>query len=321
MPVISQSTKSSGNIVLRKGINVYGRYLASFEAKVTPSSIKHITANTYSNYLTAFNNRPMLSRFYIIYAELGKMIKTDHRYIDYLKALAVMPWVKLIILVDSRETFDELKYIKPFSSFIFLNCYGLSDAVLEAYICKELIAHGAEKRIVTEEVAKRIRRRARYKEYVLDSVLPQLACTRLTIRDINRVITPYTGVSLSNFGRCFFDPKKAKPISDLMMKYRRYPDNIFAAVQEYVSDWMKIYDCFHNGTLSENNAINWVETTGKSYGVTYEYQAMQWLDSFSRFSYDFMLLVLLQLQEAAGKNANTKMLALYKIYRMVNSFG
>ena len=321
MPVVSQQTKKSKNIVLRKGINIYGRYLASFEAKLTASSIKHISADTYINYLTCFNSRPMLSRYYMIYAEVGKLTKIDKRYIDYLKALAVLQWVKLIIVTDVRETFDELKYIKPFSDFIYLNCYGLSAEVLEAYIHKELLDHGAAKELVTSDVVTRIRRRARYKEYVLNSVLPHLACTKLTVKDINKSITPYTGVTLSNFGRCFFNPEKAKPVSDLLIKYRKYPDTIYHEVQNYVSTWLKLYDQYHSGELSEDNLLEWIESSGKSFGISYDYQAKAWLQSFSRYSYDFMILVILQLQEAAGKNNSVKMLALYKIYRMVNNCG
>lgn len=307
----------SRHIVLRKGINIYGRYLAVLEARINKSCIKTLAQDNYLGLMSVLSTKPMLSRYYLVYAALGKLEKVDHRYLDFLKVLSTYKWVYLIITTDVRETFDGLRYIKAFSDFTFLNCYGLSNDILYAYIRSELISNGARKELVTENVIKRIRSRIRYKEYTLDSVLPQLACTELKIADINRIIAPYTGVTLSNFGRSLFDPKKKKPVADLLCKYRKYPDSLFRSVQEYVSTWLKLYDSFYTGELCEDNAIQWLEEHGKQYSLVYEYQVHQWLESFSMYSYEFMILVLLQLESAT--TVITKIFALYKIYRMVNS--
>lgn len=317
MPEQGQFNSISRHIVLRKGINIYGRYLAVLEARINKSNIKTLAQDNYLGLMSVLSTKPMLSRYYLVYASVGKLDKVDHKYLDFLKVLSTYKWIYLVITTEIRETFDGLRFIKAFNSFTFLNCYGLSNDILHAYIRSELLANGASKNSVTEDVIKRIRTRIRYKEYTLDSVLPQLACTELKIADINRIISPYTGVTVSNFGRMLFEPKKKKPVADILCKYRKYPDTIFKNVQEYVNTWLKLYNDFHSGELCEDNAFQWLEEHGKQYNLLYEYQIRQWLESFSRYSYDFMILVLLQLESAT--NTVTKELALYKIYRMVNS--
>lgn len=309
--------KKSSNIVLRQGINVYGRYLKSIEAKITPNCIHTLTADTYLKYTARLNSKPMFSRFYLIYADVELLDKVDKRYLAFLLNCAVIPWIRLVVRTRIKETFDQLHFLKGFSEFQFLDCYNLSKDTLNAYIKAELLSNGADKSKVTEEIVNRIRKRVRYKEYVLDSILPQLACTELTPKDVNRLITPYSGVTLSNFGRRFFEPQKAKPVAELMCNYRKYPDLLYKSVLDYIDSWCKFYNIYITGEFCEDNIISWLETSGSKYGITYEYQARQWLDALSRYSYEFMIFAYIQLQPVGSKGASEKMNALYKVYRMV----
>lgn len=315
----ANTQKNSHNIVLRLGINIYGRYLKSIESKITPNCIQHVTSDTYLRYVSKFNNRPMFSRFYMVYADMDSLDKVDKKYIDFLLNCSITPWVVLVVQTRIKETFDQLHFIKGFSDFQFLDCYNLSKDTLNAYIRAELLSYGASADKITEDSVNRIRKRVRYKEYVLDTVLPQLACTELSVKDINRLISPYSGVTLNNFGRCFFDPKKSKPVSEIMCNYRKYPDTIYKSVMEYINSWCKFYDIYVTGEFCEDSILQWIDSSGSKYGIAYEYQARKWLTALGQYSYDFMMFAYIQLQPFSNSSASEKMNVLYKVYRMVNN--
>lgn len=308
-------------IVLRTGVNLYGRFLDSLEQKATKNCIKNITESTFRDYIVAFASKPMFSKYYLVYAELNSLDGVEKAYFDFLEMLITIPWVKLIIKVSSYETFDKLKYIKVFKSFMFLDCYNQPKEILEKYIRRELIRYGADQSLITDDCVSCIRRRVRHKEYVLDGVLPQLACTGLTKREIFALITPYKGVTLNNFGSRFFEPERKRPIAEFLQKYYKYPDSLYKAVMAYIEKWFKLYEDYISGELSHDNIINWIDTKGKQFDINYEYQASTWLQSFSRYSYDWMVFVFIELQAVSRANSSQKILALYKIYRMVNCCG
>lgn len=306
------------NIVLRTGINVFHKYLDSIESQVTKDCIIHINPHNYKEYLKAFNIKPMFSRCYLVYATVEDL---EPRYLDYLVGLSVSRWVRLILTVRSREIFDALKYHKVFSKFRFLDCYNLPKRIWHAYIRYELKLNGCPDSKITNAAVTRIRNRARYKEYVLDSVLPILARTDMSLKTINSYIQPYNGVTLQNIGAKVFDPSKAKPVADMLYKYRNYIDPIYKSLRDYLKTWFELYDEFIDGSLSEENLLSWIETKGQKYNITYDYQARQWLNSYSQYSYDFMLIAFMSLQEALHDTRAAQLLSVYKVYRMVNANG
>lgn len=308
-------------IVLRTGVNLYGRFLDSLEQKATKNCIKHITESTFREYVAAFTSKPMFSKYYLVYADLNILDDAEKAYLDFLGTLTTIPWVKLVVKVSSYETFDKLKYVKTFKSFMFLDCYNQPKEILAAYIKRELIRYGADRSLVTEDCINCIRRRVRHKEYVLDGVLPQLACTGLTRREIFALITPYKGVTLNNFGVRFFEPERRRPVAEFLQKYHKYPDAIYKSVMAYVEKWFMLYEDYISGEFTQDNIIDWIEDRGKQFDISYAYQATVWLKSFSRYSYDWMIFVFVELQTVSKANSNQKMLALYKIYRMVNCCG
>ena len=304
------------NTVLRTGINVFHKYLDMLESQITRDCIINLNSRNYREYTKTFEVKPMFSRCYLVYAEVEDL---EAKYLDYLIGLSASRWVQLILKVRNREIFDSLKYHKVFSSFRFLDCYNLPKKIWHSYIRYELRINGCPEEKITEAAVTRIRNRARYKEYVLDSVLPILAQTDMSLKTINSYIQPYNGVTLQNIGFKIFDPNKSKPVADLIYRYRNYIDPVYKNIRDYLAEWFKLYDEFISGNLSEDNLLAWVATTGQKYNITYDYQARQWLDSFTRYSYEFMLVAFLTVQEMAHESRNLQLLAVYKIYRMVNS--
>lgn len=306
------------NTVLRTDINVFHKYLDSLESKMTKDCIIHIDPHNYKDYLKSFKVKPMFSRCYLVYAAVEDL---DTRYLEYLAGLSLNKWVQLILTIRNREVFDALRYHKVFASFRFLDCYNLTKEAWHAYIRYELKVNGCPPEKITKAAVTRIRNRAKYKEYVLDSVLPILARTDMSLKTINSYIQPYTGVTLQNIGAKIFDPTKRKPVAELIYRYRNYIDPIYKSIREYISTWLTIYDDFVQGNLSEECLMTWVANSGHKYSIIYDYQARAWLDSFSRYSYEFMLLAFITMQGALHESKSAQLLCVYKIYRMVNSHG
>lgn len=304
------------NIILRTGIDVFRPILDKFEKGVSKNCIKHITANTSPETLKTLYTRPMFSRKIIVYAALTE---DDTKYILALLELAKLDWVQLIISVSNRVLYDSLVYDSRFKSFKFLDCYRVKNEVLEQYIRYSLLKYGCNPAYITKTSVVRIRRRARFRTYVLDSVLPILAKTNLSQRIVESYIAPYTGVTLSNIGKRFFEREKKVYVAQFLNRYRNYISHIFKSVKAYVENWLILYDEYASGRLSDETALMWLETSGEKFKVHYSYEVASWLQSFSTYSFDFMIFVFTELQEAAHENNNCQLLALYKIFRMVNS--
>lgn len=302
-------------IVLRTGIDIYKRYLKKLESKCADGDVYHITQNTFSEHYKSFSRRPMFSRYYLVYADISELEK---KYSDYLEMLSKCSWVQLILCTKTKEAFDLLKVHKIFSSFRFLDCYGLPKAVIESYIRTELKANGCPSEKITKAAVTRIRRRARYKEHVLDSVLPILAKTDMALKTINSYIAPYNGVTIGNIGSRIFIPEKAAPVGALLYRYRWYIKDVYKAVHSYILSWFELYEEYACGALSEDTLLSWLEQSGKKYKLTYDYQVKAWLKSFSTYSYEFMCVAYTILMQAAHSNNSEQFLAVYKIYRMVN---
>lgn len=311
----SQDKVIPTHLVLREGVNVFRNYIESIERSVTPNCVKHITSDNYLQFAQQLSTKPMFSRYYLVYANVKE---SDTKYFDYLHSLSVCGWVRLIITVRSKSMFDLIRCHHFFRDYKILDCYNVTIRVMDAYIRDELLRCGCNPKFVTASAVTRIRRRAKYKAYVLDSVLPLLARTNLSKRVVESYISPYTGVSLQNIGTQFFNPSKQEVIASYLFRYRRYITNIYRQVQNYVSDWFELYDEYIDGRLCEETVADWVDTEGSKFGIAQEYQARRWLRSFSSLSYDFMSIVFVILEENTNASNNQQLLALYKIFRMVS---
>lgn len=304
------------NIVLRTGVDVFRPVLDRLEKDVSRNCIKHISANTQPETLKTLYTRPMFSRRIIVYASLAE---DDSKYISTLLELTNLAWIQLIISVSNRILYDTLVYDSRFKQFKFLDCYRVNNEVLEQYIRYSLLKNGCDPKFITKTSVTRIRRRARFRTYVLDSVLPILAKTNLSQKVVESYIAPYTGVTLSNIGKRFFEPEKHMYVAKFLNRYRNYISNIFKSVRAYVEQWLFLFDEYASGRLSEETALDWLETSGEKFKIHYTYEVTAWLQSFERYSYDFMIFVFTELQEASHENNNCQLLTLYKIFRMVNT--
>ena len=318
MPLATIAQNTQIHLIVREGVNVFKYYLHKLEKQVVPSCIKHLTADNYTALGQQLGTKPMFSKYYLVYANVKE---NDTRYLEYLHKLALCKWIKLIITVRSRTIYDIVRCHPYFSSFEVLDCYNVTTKVMERYIANELINYGCNPAYVTQTAVTRIRRRAKYKAYVLDSVLPLLANTNLSKKVVDSYISPYTGVSLQNIGSQFFNPDKSAVIASYLYRYRKYISNIYKQVSSYLEKWFKLYDEYIAGALCEETVIAWVENSGSKFEITQEYQARKWLNSFSSYSYDFMLSAYIMLIENASANNNQQLSTLYKIYRMVNCNG
>lgn len=310
------SAKEFKDIVLRTGVDVFRPVLDRLESAVSQNSVKHISSMTSVNTIKALHVRPMFSKKYIIYASLSE---EDPKYTNTLLELSQLSWIQLIVTVSNRAVFDSLSYDAKFKQFVFLDCYKVSNAILEEYIRYSLLKNGCNPKYITKTSITRIRRRARFRTYVLDSVLPILAKTNLSQKIVESHIAPYTGVTLSNIGRRFFEPAKKIHVARFLNRYRNYISIIFKSVKSYVESWLSLYDEYVSGRLSEETALDWLETSGEKFKIYYSYEITAWLESFSTYSYDFMLIVFVELQEASHENNNIQLLTLYKLFRMVNN--
>lgn len=310
------SAKGFRDIILRTGVDVFRPVLDKLESSVSQNSIKHISAMTSVSTIKALYVRPMFSKKYIIYASLAE---EDPKYLSTLLEISQLSWIQLIITVSDRAVFDSLTYNTKFKQFIFLDCYKVSNAVLEEYIRYTLLKNGCNPKFITKTSITRIRRRARFRTYILDSVLPILAGTNLSQKVVESHIAPYTGVTLSNIGRRFFEPSKQVHVARFLSRYRNYISTVFKNVKSYVESWLILYDEYASGRLSEETALNWLEVSGEKFKVHYSYEITAWLESFATYSYDFMLIIFTELQEASHENNNIQLLTLYKLFRMVNN--
>lgn len=306
------------NLVIRTGVDVFRPYLDKLEEDVPDGYIKHVTVSTSADVYNSLHIRPMFSNHIIVYASLAD---DDTKYIAHILELAKLDWIQLIITVSNHLIFDNLMYDSHFKSFKFLDCYKVNKDLLEKYIRYSLLKNGCNPRYITKTSITRIRRRARYRTYVLDSVLPILAKTNLSQRVVYSYIAPYTGVTLSNIGKRFFEPEKKVYVAQFLSRYRNYVSVIFKNVRAYVDDWLLLYDEYASGRLSEETALNWISDYGSKFKIHYSYEVTAWLDSFNLYSYDFMIFVFTELQEATHENNNLQLLALYKVFRMVISVG
>lgn len=306
------------NIILRTGVDVFRPLLDRLEKDVSSNSIKHISANTSADVLKTIYTRPMFSKKLIVYASLAE---EDPKYLGTLLEIAGLAWVQLVVSVSNRVLYDSLVYDSRFRAFKFLDCYRVKNDVLEQYIRYSLLKNGCNPRYITKTSVTRIRRRARFRTYVLDSVLPILAKTNLSQKVVESYIAPYTGVTLTNIGKRFFEPEKSLYVAKFLNRYRGYISNIFKSVKSYVESWLTLYDEYASGRLSDETALDWLDTSGEKFKIHYSYEITAWLKSFSMYSYDFMLFVFMELQEASHENNNCQLLSLYKVFRMVNSVG
>lgn len=309
-------TKGFCNIVLRTGVDVFRPVLDKLEYEVSQNCIRHITASTSVDTIKALFTRPMFSNKQIVYASLAE---DDSKYLETLLELSRLHWIQLIITVSNRVLFDTLRYNAKFSSFKFLDCYNVSNALLEQYISYTLLKNGCNPKYITPTSITRIRRRARFRTYVLDSTLPILAKTNLSQKVVESYIAPYTGVTLTNIGKRFFEPAKKAYVATFLNRYRNYISYIFKNVRSYVEDWLALYSEYASGALSEETALDWLKASGERYKIHYSYEVTAWLQSFSTYSVEFMLFIFTELQEASHGNNNQQLLALYKIFRMVNT--
>lgn len=302
-------------IVIRSGVNVFGRYVRAIESKAVRNCILTPQDGVTPALISTCKTKPMFSKYYVVHLEISKLDLVDKRYIEMIKQLISFKWVILIFKISSREAFDRLRYIAPFDTFTFLDCYAVTAKVMHAYIRAELIRCGADKRYVTKTLVEHIRKRAKYKEYVLDSVIPRLAYSDLSKATVNSMIAPYRGVTVSNFGSKLFDPDKAAPVLEMLQRYSKYPDSLHKSTCDYIQTWLALYDEYVTGEFSEDSVANWLTTNGKKYGVLYGYQAKQWLRAMSTYSYEFMMLASITLR---ATSSSAKTFALYKLFRMVN---
>lgn len=306
------------NLIIRTGVDVFRPYLDKLEEDVPQGYIKHITSTTTMDVYNSLHVRPMFSKHVIVYASI---VDDDVKYIMNILDLSKLDWIQLILTVSNHIIFDNLKYDSRFKFFKFLDCYKVNKDLLEKYIQYSLIKNGCNPKYITKTSITRIRRRARYRTYVLDSILPILAKTNLSQRVVFSYIAPYTGVTLSNIGKRFFEPDKKIYIAQFLNRYRNYVSTIFKNVRSYVDDWLNLYNEYASGRLSEETALEWLNTYGSKFKIHYSYEITAWLDSFNRYSFDFMIFVFTELQAASHDNNNLQLLTLYKIFRMVNSIG
>lgn len=306
------------HIVLRTGIDIFRGVLNSLESKLTSNCIMHLNITNYSTALAVIKTKPMFSRYYMLYVTLDSLDTIDNMYLNWIIEISSIKWVILIIKTGNRTTFEQLHFKKPFDTFTYLDCFSVRSDILNRYIANRLLAYGAPKYLVTNKAITCIRRRVRYREYILDSMLPRLAATNLSRNAIYSLIAPYKGVTLSNFGMKLFDKTKSKPVGELMFRYCKYPDLLFKSTYEFVNKWFSLYELFVKGELSENNMLGWVNQSGFSYQITKEYQVKQWLSLLSTYSFEFMCIVFSELQDAFDKKNSDKIFALYRIFKMVN---
>lgn len=310
------TAKGFYDLVIRTGVDVFRPTLDKLESEVSANCIKHISRLTSIDTIKALHTRPMFSKRQIVYAALAD---DDTKYIALLLELSQLSWIQLIITVSNRVMYDTLVYDIRFKSFRFLDCYKVTNAILENYIIYSLTKYGCNPKYITKTSVTRIRRRAKFRTYVLDSVLPLLANTNLSQKVVNTYIAPYTGVTLTNIGKRFFEPAKKIYVAKFLSRYRNYISVIFRNVRAYVDDWLNLYNEYASGRLSEETALTWLETYGNKYKIHYSYEITAWLNSFNTYSFDFMIFVFTELQEASHENNNLQLLTLYKIFRMVNN--
>lgn len=315
MPLVQAQRRGTlTHFILREGVDVFRPFLNKLERGITPSCILRLNVDNQTGLAQQLVTKPMFSRYYLVYAEVREF---DQKFFEYLRELSLCGWVRLVITVRGSSVFDVVRGYPFFKEFRVLDCYNVTIKVMDAYIRTSLIEQGCPPSLVTATAVTRIRRRAKYKAYVLDSVLPLLAKTNLSKRVVESYISPYTGVTLQNIGEKFFDPSKQEVIASYLMRYRRHISNIYKQVQKYISVWFELYEEYISGRLCDETVVQWVETTGSKFGITQDYQAQRWLRSFSSYSYEFMCTVFVMLEENDAASNNLQLLTLYRIFKMV----
>lgn len=310
--VQKQSTLT--HFILREGVDVFRPLLNKLERGVTQSCIVRLNMDNQASLSQQLSTKPMFSRYYLVYAEVREC---DPKFLEYLRELSLCRWVRLVITVRGSSVFDVIKGHPFFKDFRVLDCYNVTIRVMDAYIRNSLLQNGCPPALVTATAVTRIRRRAKYKAYVLDSVLPLLAKTNLSKRVVESHISPYTGVTLQNIGEKFFDQSKQQVVASYLLRYRRNISNIYKQVQKYISTWFELYDEYITGQFCDETVMQWIDSSGHRFGITQDYQAQKWLKSFSRYSYEFMCMVLVLLEENSTASNNIQLLTLYRIFKMV----
>lgn len=303
------------HILIRTGIDVFKYTFQDLEAKFPPSSIISVTSQNYMEKLKKLSMRPMFSKKYLVYVTL---IDNSRETITAVTTLSNLKWVKLIVQTNNSDVFLELMGSLDSARWLIVNSYETSDELKEEYLRRELLALNCEPKYITDYKLKLIRRRLRYQEHKASLYLPTLASSPMTIKLIESTIPLYSGVTVSNIGRVFFEKSKHARVANLVYRYRYYIKNIYRNISDYIDTWLALYEQYITGNLNESTIDNWIVKNGKQYKIKYNYQVQQFLDSFLKISADMMILIKMQLAEHSTDSSYNKTILLIRLMNLIS---
>lgn len=299
------------SLVIRTGINTYRYLVRKMKKGLTPDALLTITQGNYTDYVDRVSHRPMFSKHFL----LEIYYESESQYLEFIQNALASKWVQCVIYVSNKEAYEQLQKVLAKYDILFYDSYQAPDSVLLDYIQKSLYEQSDGKLKASLDVAKYIRRRVRFQEFLLDSKLEYLARTDLSKAAIDKAIPKYRGVKLATLPYHFFKAEKKREVASFLVRYKNNIDIVYKPIIKFVDTWLEMYDFYLTGELNETNYLAWMESHGRTFQIKYDYQMQRWLELLSLYSYEKVLTIRMLLESESGHSNYKKTVLLTKLLR------
>lgn len=264
----------------------------------SPSSCLHVTLYDYNGVDSKIKSRPFFSAQYQVFVEYAR----DEEYLRHVFEWATVEWVRLIVLCPFKVAYDDIqvRFRKHNLKFDRFNSYLTEFSQKAHYIQDEFKELTLGEQELPYKYASYIASRLRGSESQLDFVLGQVSnLDKITYHTVGPLLPKQRTMGVGNFMMKVLlpDPIEVAEVIDICSRYRYYCTPLYRAVDEFVEMWLKMFDEFITGRLSELNEVAWVAEVGvgKEFKITTPMQAHKWIVLLESYSYDLMMFLKLDL--------------------------
>lgn len=302
------------HIIIRTGINCYTYLVQSLKRKAGPSACLKVNQDNFNEFVEKLAYRPMFSKFYLVELEFTDTARGEFKKF-ITDRLLTSNWIQCIIYVHHTELFEELKEVYKGYDILFYNSYSVSDEYLAKYIRRYIYDATSGEQIISMELARYIRKRVKYQDYLLDSKLDLLAHAHIDKKSIRQIIPRYRGVKVSTFPYHFFRQDKESEIGSFISRYQYSIDYLYKPMISFLETWVSLYSEYLSGNLTPLNYMDWIVANGSRFSISYKYQIENWLWLLENYSYELVISYSYFLYKYRNAGDFEKTLAIYKLMK------
>lgn len=282
------------HLVVLTALPYYKDVLERISAVYPVSSVLRVDAANIFSIVNKLRTKPFYSDFYWVIMDCSFTIKEA----KMLKEFVDSEWIRFVYLCPQKGIYNKVRdwLVEQGSEFELFNCYKVGYFAKVKFVRETFIKVTQDNETKLNKdlvhfIAKRINGYENQLEFLMTVAITQKG--GVTRKSMSKLMPVRRYIYASNFMFSLMslepgDEEAIQLLRSLLSRYQNYYSPIVKNVNEFFTQYEKLYAEFISGRFNEKTCVHWVDDVGADFDISNEFMARKWLDIFNSYSFELL---------------------------------